>query len=90
MNCENNKTSESHRSKLDLTDKLNLKVSKKNMALAILSTYYNCKNIKSKYNNNKFKISVPTQNGNFDLPNGSIQFQTFKIISNLLSKNMKL
>ena len=71
MNSENNKTSESNRFKLDLTDKLNLKDSKKNMALAILSTYYNCKNIKSECNNNKFKISAPTWNDNFDLPDGS-------------------
>ena len=34
MNTENSKTSESHRFKLDLTDKLNLKDPKKNMALA--------------------------------------------------------
>ena len=71
MNSENNKTSELNRFKLDLTDKLNLKDSKKNMALAILSTYYNCKNIKSECNNNKFKISAPTWNDNFDLPDGS-------------------
>ena len=41
------------------------------MALANLSNYYNWKNIKSKYNNNKFKISVPTWNDTFDLPDGS-------------------
>ena len=60
MNTENSKTSESHRFKLDLTDKLNLKDPKKNMALANLSIYYMWKNIKSEYSNNKFKISVPT------------------------------
>ena len=37
MNTKNNKASESHRFKLDLTDKLNLKDLKKNMALANLS-----------------------------------------------------
>ena len=41
------------------------------MNLANLSIYYTWKNIKSKYNNNKFKISVPTWNGTFDLPDGS-------------------
>ena len=45
MNTENSKTNESHRSKLDLTDKLNLKNQKKNMALANLSIYYTWKNI---------------------------------------------
>ena len=33
INSENSKTSEPHRFKLDLTDKLNLKDPKKNMAL---------------------------------------------------------
>ena len=41
------------------------------MALANLSIYYTWKNIKSKYNNNKFKISAPTWNDTFDLPDGS-------------------
>ena len=41
------------------------------MALANLSIYYTCKNIKSKYNNNKLKISAPTWNDTFDLPDGS-------------------
>ena len=41
------------------------------MALANLSIYYNWKNIKSKYNKNKFKISAPTWNDTFDLPDGS-------------------
>ena len=36
MNTENNKTSESHRFKLDLTDKLNLKDPKKSKTGTIL------------------------------------------------------
>ena len=60
MNTENSKMNESHRFKLDLTDKLNLKNSNKNMVLANLSIYYTWKNIKSEYNYNKFKISAPT------------------------------
>ena len=71
MNTENSKTSEPHRFKLDLTDKLNLKNPNKNIALANLSIYYTWKNIKSEYNNNKFKISAPTWNENFDLPDSS-------------------
>ena len=71
MNSENSKTSEPHRFKLDLTDKRNLKDPKKNMALVNLSIYYTCKNIKSEYNNNKFKVSPPTWNDTFDLPDGS-------------------
>ena len=71
MNTKNSKTNEPHRFKLDLTDKLNLKNPNKNMALANLSIYYTWKNIKSEYNNNKFKISAPTWNETFDLPDGS-------------------
>ena len=41
------------------------------MALVDLSIYYTSKNIKSEYNNNKFKISAPTWNETFDLPDGS-------------------
>ena len=41
------------------------------MALANLSIYYTWKNIKSIYKNNKFKISAPTWNETFDLPDGS-------------------
>ena len=71
MNTENSKTSEPHRLKLDLTGKRNLKNPKKNMALASLSSYYTWKNITSEYNNNKFKISAPTWNETFNLPDGS-------------------
>ena len=71
MNNENSKTSEPHRFRLDLTDKLNLEDPKKNMALANLGIYYTWKNIKSEYNNNKFKISATTWNDTFDLPDRS-------------------
>ena len=75
MNTENSKTNEPHRFKLDLTDKLNLKNPNKNMALANLSIYYTWKNIKLEYNNNKFKISVPTWNDTFDLPDSSYSIE---------------
>ena len=71
MNTENSKTSEPHKFKLDLTDKLNLKNPNKNMALANLSIYYTSKNIISEYNNNKFKTFASTWNDTFDLPDGS-------------------
>ena len=60
INTENRKTNEPNRFKLHLTDKLNLKNPSKNVALANLSIYNTWKNIKSKYNNNEFKISAPT------------------------------
>ena len=71
MNTKNSKTNDPHRFRLSLVDKLNLKDPNKNMALANLSIYYTWKNIKSAYNNNKFKISAPTWNDKLDLPDGS-------------------
>ena len=71
MNSKNSKTNEPNRFKYDLIDKLDLKNLNKNMASGNLSIYYTWKNIKSTYNNNKFKISAPTWNKAFDLPDGS-------------------
>ena len=71
INTEKSKTSERHKFKLNLTGTLNLKNPNKNIALANLSIYYTWKNIKSEYNNNKFKISAPTWNETLDLPDGS-------------------
>ena len=67
-NTKNSKTNESNRFKYDLIDKLDLKNPTKNMALVNLSIYFSWKNLKSVYNNNKFKISAPTWNETFDLP----------------------
>ena len=69
MNTKKSKTNEPHRFRLSLVDKF--KDPNKNMASANLSIYYTWKNIKSAYNNNKFKISTPTWNDEFDLPDGS-------------------
>ena len=70
MNTKNSKTNQPNRFKYDLIDTLDLKNPKKNMALGNLSIYYTWKNVKSTYNNNKFKISAPTWNDTFDLPDG--------------------
>ena len=86
MNTENSKTSEPHKFKLNLTGKLNLKNPKKNITLANLSIYCTWKNIKSEYNNNKLKISTPTWNESFDLPDGSYSVDD---IQDLSLKNMK-
>ena len=57
----NIKTNESNRFNYQFTDKLNLKN-------PIYSTW---KNIKSEYNVNKFKVSVPTWNDELNLPGGT-------------------
>ena len=71
MNSLSSKTNESNKFMYQFTDKLNLKNPNKNMALANLSIYYTWKNVKSEYNNSKFKISAPNWNDTFDLPDGS-------------------
>ena len=71
MNTKNSKTSEPHSLKYNLIDKLDLKNPNKNMALPNLSIYDTWKNVESIYKNNKFKISAPTWNDTFDLPEGS-------------------
>ena len=71
MNSKISKNNEPNRFKYDLTDKLDFKNPSKNMALANLSIYYTWKNVKSAYNNNKFKTLAPTWNETFDLPDGS-------------------
>ena len=71
MNSENSKASMPHILKLKLTSKLDLRIGEKVIALSNLSIYYTWKNIKSSYNNNKFKISAPTWNEEFTLPDGS-------------------
>ena len=64
MNTKNSATNEPHKFRFSLSDKRNLKNPNKNIALGNLSIYYTLKNIKSAYNNNKFKI----WNNTFDLP----------------------
>ena len=71
MNSENSETSNPHFLILKLTNKLDVRIGEKVTALSNPSIYYTWKNIKSSYNNNKFKISAPTWNDEFELPDGS-------------------
>ena len=71
MNSKNSKTFKPRVLILKFTDKLDLRRGENRIALSNLSIYYTWKNIKSSYNNNKFKISAPTWNDEFELPDGS-------------------
>ena len=71
MNSKNSKTSEHHVLVFKLNDKLDLTRGQKIVALSNLSIYYTWKNVKSSYNNNKFKISAPTWSEEFELLDGS-------------------
>ena len=86
MNSENSKTNESHKFRLNLTDKLNLTDPKKNMALANQNIYYTWKNIKSEYSNNEFKIFALTWNDTFDLPDGSYSISDIQDYFELIIK----
>ena len=70
VNSENSKTPKLHILILKLTNKLDLRIGKKIIALSNLSIYDTWKNIKSSYNNSKFTISAPTWNDKFELPGG--------------------
>ena len=88
MNTENSKTNEPHRFRLSLVDKLYLKDTNKNMALANLSIYYIWKNIKSAYKSNKFLLQLGIMNLIYLM--NHILLQTSKTTLNLSLKNTKL
>ena len=72
INSENSRTLKTHILTLKLTNKLDLRFGEKVIALSNLTIfYYTWKNMKSTYNNNKFKISAPTWNDEFGVPDGS-------------------
>ena len=87
MNYENSKTSDPHRLLLNLADKKNLKRSDKYVALSNLTIYYKWKNIKKSYKNNKFKISAPTWNEEFELPDGSYSVSDIQDYFKYILKN---
>ena len=89
MNSGNSKTSDPHRLLLHLSDKINLKGSDKCVALSNLSIYYTWKNIKKSYKDNTFKISAPTWNEEFELPDGSHSVSDIQNYFEFILKNMK-
>ena len=89
MNSENSKTSDPHRLLLNLSDKINLKRSDKYVALSNLSIYYTWKNIKRSYKNTKLKISAPTWNEEFELPDGSYSVSDIQDYFEYILKNMR-
>ena len=86
MNSENSRTSKHHVLVLKLTDKLDIRRGQKTVALSNLSIYYTWKNIKSSCNNNEFKISAPTCNEEFELPDGSYSISDIQDYFEYISK----
>ena len=71
MNSENSQTSEPRVLILKLTNKLDLRIGEKIIALSNRRIHCTWKNTKNSYNNNKFKKSAPTWNDKLELPDGS-------------------
>ena len=69
MNSENSKTSKPHVLILSLTDKTDSRRCEKSIALSNLILHM--EKHKKIIHNNKFKISTPTWNDEFELPDGS-------------------
>ena len=89
MNSENSKTSDTHRLLINFSDKINLKRSDKYVALSNLIIYYAWENIKKTYKNNKFKISAPIWNEEFELPDGSYSVSDIQDYFKYIFKNMR-
>ena len=89
MNSENSKTSKPHVLTLKLTSKLDLRIGEKVIALSNLSIYYTWRNIKSSYNNNKFKISAPTWNDEFKLSDRSYSVSDIQDYFKYIKKKKK-
>ena len=84
MNSKNSETP------LSLTDKIKLKRSYKYVALSNLGIYYTWKNITKSYKSNKFNISAPTWNEEFELPYGSYSIWDFEdCFEYIFKKRMK-
>ena len=90
MSTSNSKTNKSNRFVYQFTDKLSLKNPNKNIALANLSIYYTWTNIKSEYDNNKFKIPAPNCNDEFNLLDGPYSVYDIQDYFEYIIKNMKL
>ena len=84
MNSENSKTSKPHILKLEFTDKIDLRLDKKVIALSNLSIYYTWSNVKVHIItiNSKYQHQHGMKNSNYQM--GHILYQIFRITSNIL------
>ena len=71
INTENSKTSKQRKFVLNLSQRLDLRISNKHVAFQNLLTCYTRKNKRQQCKNNKLRIIAPTWNDEFELPDGS-------------------
>ena len=83
MSSENSKTSKPHMLVLKLTNKSDLRIGEKIIALSNFSIYYRWKNIKNSYNNNKFKYMHLQGMINLNCLMDHVLCQIFKTILNI-------
>ena len=89
MNSENSKTSKLQVLILKITNKLDVRMGEKVIALLNLSIYYTWKNIKSSCNNNKLKYLHQHAMIDLNYQMDRTQYQIFKIILSTFQKNME-
>ena len=87
MNSKDSNISDPHRLLHKRTDKIDLKRKDKYIALSNLNIYYTWKKIKKSHKNNKFKISAPKWNEEFELPDGSYSISDFQDYFECILKN---
>ena len=90
MNSENSKRSDPHRLLLNLANKINSKRCDKYVALPNLNIYYTWKNIKSHTKIINLKISAPTVNEEFELPDDSYSVSDIQDYSEYIIKKHKI
>ena len=82
MNSENSKISKPHVVIIKLTNKVDLRIGEKIIALSNLSIYYTRKNIKNSYKTTILKYLHQHGMINLNYQMDRILYQTFKIILN--------
>ena len=88
-NSENSKTSDPYRLLVIFLNKINLKRNDKYVALSNLIIYYTLENIKKSCKNNTFKISTPTWNEEFKLPDGSYSVSDIQVYFEYILKKLE-
>ena len=89
MSSENSEKSVPHRILLNLLDKKNWKRSGKCVSISNLRIYNTLKNIKKTYEKKIIKISAPTWNEEFELPDGSYSVSGIQDYFQYIFKNLE-
>ena len=89
MNSKKSKRSDPHRLLINLTDNTDLRRRDEYIALSNLSVYYTWKKVKKSQKKNKFKISAPTWNEKFELPDGLYFLSSIQDYFEYVFKNQK-